>query len=49
MPRPVSPWLRKTWLPSSKVPASHTVCVTVRFPVRSAAIAMKGLKVEPGG
>ncbi|MCG3190582.1 MAG: hypothetical protein LKCHEGNO_03332 [Burkholderiaceae bacterium] len=48
-PRPLSPWLRKVWLPNWKVPPSKITVLGLRLPVFSAAIAMKGLKLEPGG
>ena len=48
-PTPLSPWLRKVWLPNWKVPPSLMTVVGLRLPLFSAAMAMKGLKVEPGG
>ena len=48
-PRPWSPWLRKVWLPNWKVPPSWMMVPGARLPLFSAAIAMKGLKVDPGG
>jgi hypothetical protein len=48
-PRPWSPWLRKVWLPNWKVPPSKITWLGPRLPEFSAAIAMKGLKVDPGG
>ncbi len=48
-PRPWSPWLRKRWLPNWKKPLSTTISFGPRTPVFNAAIAMKGLNVDPGG